>query len=109
MEEKRIIQLDSASGPMLFEATVRSAPVADGFAEGAEGIAVAGLPKMEDMWELVGRFAQGADRMFSGISPTSLAVEVSVGLEGETGKIPAWVLGKAKGTASVTVALTWGG
>lgn len=99
MDATRIVAIDSAEGPVYFEASVHS--------ELPDAVGAEGLPSMDELWEQIRRFAQGAGKVVDTLKPNSMTIEVGAEVAGETAGLMVWVIGKAKGTASVGITLEW--
>lgn len=99
MDESRIVAIQSAEGPVYFEASLRS--------DLGEGVGAEGLPSMDDLWKQIRGFAEGAADVVNTLKPNSMTIEVGAEVAGETAGIMVWVIGKAKGNASVGITLEW--
>lgn len=100
MAERRVVVVPAGDRVLHFEASL-SEDVRLGAREDLRG------PDVSELWDQVQKFAAGAGDVVKALAPTSFSVTVEAGLEGETGSITAWVLGKAKGTASVSITIEW--
>lgn len=104
MDEHRIVPLQASDGSLIYvDAAIRGAvTVVDGPVQD-----FIQLPNVDDIWQTVVKFVEGAATTVEKLAPTTFSVELGLSLEGETGGVAGWVIGKATGTASVTVTLEW--
>ncbi len=92
----QIMTVNTADGPILVEAEFGVLPEA-----------VADLPNPDDIVKTIERIVAAVHAGLAKVAPNEFTVETGLKLTGETGKLPAWIIGKSTAEATIKLTAKW--